>query len=141
MIKEFQGEYRFLSNFWPCRVWLDGDEYKSVEHAYQAAKTLDKEQRQFIREAASPGQAKRRGNTVRIRKDWESVKLVIMSDLVEQKFIYNSILKSQLLSTGDKLLQEGNRWGDTYWGVDLRTGQGSNHLGKILMRIRNKLSL
>ena len=40
----------YLSNFWPARVMLDGVEYPSTEHAYQAAKTLDKVTRERIRQ-------------------------------------------------------------------------------------------
>ena len=45
MINEFQGDYRFLSNFHPAEVEMDGIKYPSVEHAYQAAKSLDKDER------------------------------------------------------------------------------------------------
>jgi predicted NAD-dependent protein-ADP-ribosyltransferase YbiA (DUF1768 family) len=34
-------------------------------------------------------------------------------------------------------LIEGNWWGDTYWGVC--NGVGENHLGKLLMKIRDYL--
>lgn len=44
-IDSFNGKYRFLSNFYPVKVKLDGVTYDSVEHAYQAAKTIDKEER------------------------------------------------------------------------------------------------
>jgi len=40
-ITSFQGEYRFLSNFWPCHIVRDGLVYPSLEHAYAASKTDD----------------------------------------------------------------------------------------------------
>ena len=40
-IKGFFGEYRWLSNFEPCKVFYEGFEYSSSENAYQAAKSLD----------------------------------------------------------------------------------------------------
>ena len=40
MIKEFKGDYRWLSNFTPCKIELDGFIYPSVEHAYMSAKQL-----------------------------------------------------------------------------------------------------
>ncbi|GAH15684.1 unnamed protein product, partial [marine sediment metagenome] len=55
VIQEFQGEYRFLSSFYPAEVELDGVTYPTVEHAFQAAKTLDSAQREFIRSAPRPG--------------------------------------------------------------------------------------
>ena len=46
-----------------------------------------------------------------------------------------------LLDTGEEILEEGNTWHDTYWGVDLKTGEGKNMLGSILMRVRNELRI
>src|SRR3954468_6821071 len=51
-IDSFQGEYRFLSNFWPAGVEFEGITYPTAEHAYQAAKTLDVALRKRI--AAEP---------------------------------------------------------------------------------------
>lgn len=135
-ITEFSGEYRFLSNFWPARVELDGVIYPSVENAFQAAKTFDSKQR-IPFTLCSPRDAKRAGRKVSLRADWENVKLQIMEDLVTQKFTNHSYLKEQLKATGQTTLIEGNTWGDTFWGVC--KGVGKNHLGKILMRVRSKL--
>jgi N-glycosidase YbiA len=135
-IDKFDGGYRFLSNFYMHPVKLDGVIYPSSEHGYQAAKTLDPAQREIIRTCSTPGQAKRAGKKVSLRPDWESVKLQVMEDLVRQKF--NSPgLKELLLSTNNDELVEGNAWGDTYWGVC--NGRGQNHLGKILMKVRQEL--
>ncbi len=137
-IKEFQGEHRFLSNFWPAEVELDGIKYPTIEHAYQAAKTLDEERRKVIQAQTTPGEAKRAGRKVKIRPDWEDVKIGIMLDLVRQKFTNNVKLRNRLLATGDEELIEGNTWGDTFWGRC--KGIGQNNLGKILMKIRKELS-
>jgi len=138
VIVEFQGEYRWLSNFWPSPVEYCGVVYPTVEHAYQAAKTLLPGERRRVREAETPGKAKRLGATLTVRSDWEDIKLSVMLNLVRQKFS-DPELGRKLLGTGDALLVEGNRWGDRFWGVDLRTGLGENHLGKILMRVRDEL--
>ena len=42
-IAEFEGEYFFLSNFSPHPVRIDGVEYPTAEHAFQALKTDSKE--------------------------------------------------------------------------------------------------
>lgn len=137
-ITEFQGPYRFLSNFWPCDVFLDGVRYPSVEHAFQAAKTLNTEMRLYIRDLGTPGEAKKAGRGVTLRTNWEIIKNNVMGDLLRQKFIYNSPLKNMLLATSTLELIEGNTWGDTYWGVC--NGVGENHLGKMLMSIRAELN-
>jgi len=137
VIQEFQGKYRFLSSFYPAEVELDGITYPTVEHAYQAAKTLDSAQREFIRSALRPGSAKRWGKLIQpLRPYWEETKIDIMCQLVRQKF-NKEPLKSQLLATGDAELIEGNTWGDKFWGKF--RGEGKNHLGQILMRVREEL--
>jgi ribA/ribD-fused uncharacterized protein len=138
MIKQFQNEYRWLSNFWPCKVYFKGVEYPSVEHAYQAAKFPTNEERQkFV--GITAAQAKRLGKSVPPLS--EPVKLQIMEDLVNQKFMNDPELKQKLLATGDEEIQEGNWWGDKFFGVDIKTGEGQNHLGKIIMETRRKLRM
>ena len=60
-----------------------------------------------------------------------------METLVREKFSHNKDLKEMLLETGDAIIEEGNDWNDTFWGVC--NGKGENHLGKILMKIREEL--
>ena len=135
MIKSFSGEYRFLSNFYPVEVVLDGVTYPTVENAYQAAKTLDLEKRkEFI--DVLPGFAKRLGQRLELRPDWGGVKLNIMQRLNEQKYMRPD-LREKLCDTYPQDIVEGNTWGDTFWGVC--EGKGSNHLGQILMTIRMQL--
>jgi hypothetical protein len=137
-IDKFFGEHRFLSNFWPCTVFYEGDEYPSVEHAYVAAKTTDREVRKQIQEEPKAGAVKKLGRQITLRTDWEDIKLEVMESLVTQKFTFNTDLREKLLSTGDSELVEGNTWGDTFWGVC--KGEGQNNLGKILMKVRKNLN-
>ena len=60
-----------------------------------------------------------------------------MEQVVYAKFAQNPTLAQDLLDTADKPLKEGNTWGDVYWGINLRTGEGENNLGKILMALRD----
>lgn len=137
-IQGFEGRYKFLSNFYPCEVHLDGIKYPSVEHAYQAAKTLDSYQRKQILQAANPGYAKRLGRTVVLRPDWEEIKTKVMLDLVLEKFSVDPF-KTWILGTGDMYLEETNWWNDTFWGVC--NGVGKNNLGKILMHVRTMIRI
>lgn len=137
MIKSFTGKYWFLSNFYPCEISFDGEIYPSVEHAYQAAKTLDKKDREIIRTQKTPGRAKKYGQTVTLRDDWEEIKIGIMTELVHQKFFRNKRLQNLLYETGEQELVEGNTWGDCFWGVCNRKGE--NHLGKTLMEVRDEI--
>ena len=146
-IKGFFGEYRFLSNFWPAKVSLDGEEYNSTENAYQAAK-YKKEKREFFKKC-SPKEAVLfvRDHFIEEHtiEEWGKAKLEIMKNLLLQKFDKNLNTENykKLLETGDRYLEETNYWGDTFWGVyksDLNEeGVGENNLGKLLMDIRKKL--
>lgn len=138
-IASFFGPYRFLSNFWMARVYGPSNLiYPSTEHAYQAAKTNDSNMHYQISELERPGMAKKLGKLVTLREDWEIVKIPIMLFLVKQKFQYPDLAK-QLLDTGDLIIEEGNTWGDKFWGIDLKTGEGENNLGKILMQVRDDI--
>lgn len=137
VIGPFRGEFYFLSNFASSYVLLEGMQYSTVEHAYQAAKSLDLETRRKIQTCSTPGQAKRFGRSLSLRPDWESVKLLIMENLLRQKFSLPDY-KHKLLSTTPHELIELNYWGDEFWGVDERTGKGLNHLGLLLMKIRSE---
>lgn len=137
-IVEFQNEYRFLSNFYPSEVHLDGAVYPSVEAAFQAAKCLDPALRKPF-ETMNPSQAKRAGRRVDLRPDWDQVRIAVMTELVKDKFTRHAGLQTRLLATGNAELLEGNTWNDTFWGVDLKTMRGENHLGIILMELRSQL--
>jgi len=135
-VSEFQGPYRWLSNFWLVPVEMDGMIYPSVEHAYQAAKTFEQSARLSIQALLKPGDAKRAGRKVSLRPDWERVKLDVMLSLLRNKFIERT-LRAKLLATGDAMLIEGNNWGDTFWGQC--RGVGENHLGRLLMWVREEI--
>lgn len=135
-ITRFRNGYHFLSNFYQVMVVFEGNAYPSVEHAYQAAKCADIGQR-FLFFSGSSAQAKQHGRKVKLRPDWERFKLSVMELLLRLKFTPDTQLAFWLLKTGNAELIEGNQWGDTFWGVC--GGQGQNHLGKLLMKIRAEL--
>ena len=117
----------------------EGLEYPTVEHAFQAAKTTEASIRKhFTNKQLPPSQAKRLGRDVPLRSDWDDVKLKVMEDLIYLKFTRPYMVR-RLLDTGNIELIEGNYWGDTYWGIDLQSMSGENHLGKILMKTRDRI--
>ena len=146
-ILAFQGEHRFLSNFWPCPCPFGGIVYPSAEHAYQAQKTVNRDTQIVISHAETAGKAKRLGKTVKMRTDWHEVRLAVMERVVGDKFDWNPDLAELLVATGDRMLYEGNAWGDRFWGVienpDATFGEvvGENWLGRILTITRSRLVL
>ncbi len=137
-IQSFRGEYGFLSNMYQAFFEWDGRTYQCSEAAFQSAKTMDPQERDAFG-AMNGVTAKRSGRRVKLRPDWERVKLAVMEEVVRAKFSQNPELLKKLIATGDRELVEGNRWHDAYWGVDLASGEGENHLGRILMKLRSEL--
>jgi ribA/ribD-fused uncharacterized protein len=136
MIQRFSGDYRFLSNFAPCRLEVDGKVYKTLEHAYQAMKTETPELKEWIRNSPTPNIARVRGRTIDIRANWGQIKLTVMLELLRKKFAVDPF-REQLVSTFPSQLIEGNRHGDVFWGRCY--GKGENHLGRLLMQVRDEL--
>ncbi len=137
IIDMFKGRYCFLSNFSSGDVVIHGVTFKTAEHAYQFFKSKNILEQQQIRNADTPGQAKRLGRKVTIRDNWEEIKINVMRDVLASKFSEGSSLAGYLLDTGDAELVEGNNWGDRFWGkVD---GVGLNWLGRLLMERREIL--
>jgi len=136
-ITHFHGQYFFLSNFYPAPIVFEGETYPTVEHAFQAAKTGEADERRAIRAAETSAKAKQLGRQVALRADWEQVKFNLMAELLRQKFS-DPELRARLLATGDSDLIEGNTWGDKVWGCVMFRGEwiGKNYLGKLLMQVR-----
>jgi ribA/ribD-fused uncharacterized protein len=126
---------------------MDGDPYPTIEHAYQAAKTLDPTWRLAIANAASPHQAKVLGRVIDKRPDlkrldWFNIDLDVMYHLLQQKFGDKHYFGRMLLNTGYADLVERNHWHDCFWGVctcSAHYGKGENHLGILLMIVRAEI--
>jgi len=138
-ITSFSGEYSWLSNFYPCRIVYEDYTYQSVEHAFQASKSVFDSDRYKISDSnLTAGQVKKLGRTFQLRPDWEEVKLRIMMELLLIKFAWGTDLAKKLLATDNAELVEGNHWHDYFWGIC--NNKGENKLGKMLMQVRNVLA-
>jgi len=146
MINNFRGKYEFLSNFYSAEITIDSITYPTGEHAFQAMKVMDRGIQLAVSKAPEPMDAKRMGSRrymekhgIKIREDWDDIRVLIMRGIVYLKFCKHPDLLRQLIETGNEELVEGNWWNDTFWGVC--GGIGENHLGKILMEVRENLKL
>ena len=138
IVKEFRNKYHFLSNFFPVKIIIDGLKYNSTEHYFQSMKFTDPRIQEKVRNTPTPSSAKKLAKKFRKREDWYEISLNVMERALRVKFEIPE-LREKLIATDEMYLQEGNRWKDTFWGVDLKTGEGQNHLGRLLMKIRKEI--
>ena len=142
MIDCFDGKFAFLSNFYPSPMTVDGIIFPTVEHLFQAAKTVSLVEREKIAAAATPGQAKRLGRNVILCDNWEEIKDDVMLNALRLKFAILP-LREKLLATGNEELVEGNTWHDNTWGNcscdRCKKIEGQNKLGKLLMQVREEI--
>ena len=152
MITKFPGRWHFLSNFYPCEIEHKGIKYPSVEHYYVAMKVTEIQLfdgvhytagdfRELISKVKLPGDVKKIGQRVKIRKDWDDKKLQFMEWGVREKFKDPKIAELMLL-TGVQDMIETNWWHDNFWGscsCPKCVNSGQYNLGKILMTIRSEI--
>ncbi len=119
------GDYGAFSNFAAYAFKLGGHTWPTSEHFFQANKF--------------PGTPQLgRSRRLRLRPDWESVKVDVMRRAIDAKFGQHDELKALLLSTGaEELIEETDT--DSFWGCG-SDGQGRNMLGRLLMQLRERLS-
>lgn len=134
----YEVEYYFLSNFsafaveWMGRLWM------TAEHAYQAAKFLEEEIRELIRNARSAHEAKQIAKKYKHlrRDDWDEIKLSVMESILRAKLEQHpEILKKLLLSEGKFLVEDSPT--DSFWGRG-HDWKGENWLGRIWMKLRDE---
>src|SRR5690606_2630531 len=98
-IMDFRGEYKWLSNFWEEPIFTSyGVCYKSAEHAYQSEKAVTYEDYIYVKESPTPRIARQRGNKIKLREDWDNVKVQIMRIVLKDKF-NNKSLAQKLIDT------------------------------------------
>ena len=134
--------YGCFSNFSEHGIVIQGVHWSTVEHYYQAQKFIGTEYEAvvpIIHTASSPEEAASLGRcpTRKVHPEWDIRKTQVMRKAVFTKFITHADIREILLSTNEQLLVEDSPR-DYFWGCGAdRTGQ--NHLGKILMSVREEI--
>lgn len=95
----FTGAFDFLSNFYPAKVEIDGVCYQNTEAAFQAQKCINPADRVEFSDLSAV-KAKRKGRQVKLRPDWDAVRLSVMEEVVRAKFMQNPNLAVRLVATG-----------------------------------------
>ena len=143
----FREEFSFLSNFTyfekPMVVRREGYvfSFPTNEHFYQACKFKDYEMIVLVSKHPSKGLKKFiNSKKSEWREDWDEIKLGVMETGLRYKFSkHNTKLRQKLLDTKGIELVEYNYWNDVFWGVCKKTEVGENHLGKLIMKIREEV--
>lgn len=142
-IRGFWGPYFFLSNFYKTPVYYCGFDFPTSEHAYMFAKANpsvysqeDLTELHRLMYVMTASDVKKFSRSIKLRPDWESVKVKVMAKVLMSKFGDSDILRERLLETSGKTLVEANFWKDDFWGVCYEKG-GFNKLGELLMTTRS----
>jgi len=128
-----------LSSFSKHAFELDGAEWPSVEHYYQAMKFDDPAYRELIRQAETPTEASKLGHS-RFRKrrsDWKKNSTTYMIRGTYTKCRTHPEVAEELLASGDIKIANLTMY-DYFWGSG-RDMRGKNNYGKVLMAVRDKL--
>lgn len=137
VINQFKDEHAFLGNRYPCKFVWQGLTYGSAEAAFQASKCAEVSERKVFTNC-STDKAVQKGKELMPFPEWEEAQLDIMESILTAKFEQNPTLMKMLEETGNRILINGNNKQETFWGIDLYSWMGENHLGKIIMKIREK---
>ncbi len=134
-------ENGWLANFSAHPFELDGVEWKTVEHYFQAQKFPKSNLFEKIRNSEKPADAKQiaKANKLQRRQDWNSIKILVMYKGIKAKFCNHKNLKQLLVNTNSSLLVEDSE-ADYFWGVG-KNGDGKNVMGNLLMILRNEIQL
>lgn len=139
-INDLTKNYFYLCNFYMRPMTFNGLNYSNAEAAYQAQKCLYDEDKMLFVEGgdfSSPREAQKRGQQIAIVDNWDDKRVEVMYEVIAEKFLQNPDLAERLIQTNGQLITEGDRFSDTFWG--LTEDGGENHLGNILMYIRDNV--
>jgi ribA/ribD-fused uncharacterized protein len=132
--------YYEFTNFYPASVVIEGVEWPTTEHYYQAMKFTDATLQACIRHASTAREAFDLGNKNKhfARTDWQKINLAIMALAICKKFSQHAQLGQLLLATGTQVLVEDAGEHDSFFGAGADY-KGHNYLGRILMLVRTTL--
>jgi ribA/ribD-fused uncharacterized protein len=135
--------YGAFSNLYRRTIQLEGREFPTAEHAYQAGKPVKEAVREWILSAPSPSLVAMAAHglyTWDIVPNWSRIKVDRMREVLRAKFTQHEDLRNLLLSTGTARLVETGRTNNAVnreWGEV--NGKGMNRLGTLLMEVRDEL--
>jgi len=137
-IWRFEGEHSFLSNRYMVSVKLDGFAFRTADVAFWALSCANEEERRIVA-SSRPENARQIAEQYQRVPGWEVSQIAIMERIIRAKFNQHEMLAEKLRATGNARLVWTNTVPDTFWGEDRYACVGENHLGRILMKVREEL--
>ena len=149
-VEAFNGEKNVLSNFYPCDLSINGENFRSAEQAYQVIKAVrcgDLVAAEKLREAKTALECKLIGNSVSETHQWHIDKEKTMEKIVDQKIEQVNKLKKLLTESTPETVYAHSVY-DMFWGSGLDAEKtkstktdawpGKNVMGKIMQRCAEK---
>ncbi len=138
-----KSSYFEFSNFYPAEIKFDGHTFPTTEHCFQWRKFVKTapDYAEKIRKSATPNEAFQLGKAREFKIDpqWEEIKVEFMKKIVKEKLEQHPKIAELLRNTGTAEIIEASPY-DGFWGhATIRNQKGLNHLGKILMELREEL--
>lgn len=136
IIKSYVENQKYCINWFSNMKRMDspishkGVNFWTIENFYQAMKSNDINEIKKIA-LMNPFKAKLYTRNIKIRENWNDIKLEIMKYGIKHKFSEGTKWKKELDKCKTEII-EWNNWNDTYWGKCIFTGKGENNLGKLI---------
>lgn len=133
-----KGHENPLSNFFPCAITWDSNQFNSAEHAYQFSKAMyhnKKELAEEMKKADTANKVKMLSKNINPSESWISKRCKVMKDILVEKFKQVEKFRSALLATGNKPLAHDVV--NFFWGTG-KNFKGKNMFGKLLMEVRDQ---
>ena len=151
-VTAFHSHKSIFSNFYPCKIEVDGMSFLSVEHGYQWYQAKDaklEDLAEQIINAPHAGIAKKLSKTIPLefRENWEKINIEKMRTLLMAKVAQVPHFHDALIESNGTILAEATT--DRFWASGLsrditektkpQAWPGLNKLGSLLMDIRQDI--
>jgi N-glycosidase YbiA len=113
-------EYKCMDNFYECSFVLYDLEYSSSENYFQSTKATNRYDHEKIRKMGAGYGCYFMGGQIKIREDWEKIKVDVMYRANKAKYEQNEELTKELVATESEIVFGGStsfwdRWNGLFY--------------------------